>query len=175
MDIGSAQAGDTAPAGTALRYRVGGMDCPSCAGKIETALNRLAGAEGVHINHQTGLLVLELDERATPRARVELQVRRLGFDIRPVDVLAIEPGVADPGEATIATEPTWWNGAKSRLFLAIGTLLLGGIAFGHAVPEAGPWAALPAVALGLFVFGRKAIALARAGSPFSPNFPVFFG
>jgi Cd2+/Zn2+-exporting ATPase len=167
MDIGTAQAEDTAPAGTELRYRVGGMDCPSCAGKIETALNRLSGAHGVRVNHQTGLLALELDERATTRARVESQVLSLGFDIRPVDVLAIEPGVADLGEAAIETEPVWWSGTKSRLFLAIGTLLLGGVALGHAIPEAGPWVALPAVALGLFVFGREAIALARAGSPFS--------
>jgi hypothetical protein len=31
-----------APGSTTLRYRVGGMDCPSCAGKIETALRRLS-------------------------------------------------------------------------------------------------------------------------------------
>ena len=30
----------------ALRYKVKGMDCPTCAGKIETAVSRLPGCHG---------------------------------------------------------------------------------------------------------------------------------
>ena len=157
----------TAPTGTALRYRVGGMDCPSCAGKIETALNRLGGARAVRVNHQTGLLVLELDELATPRERVEAQVQDLGFDIRSADIAAIESAVFGTGETATPTEPPWWAIARVRQLAAIGALLAAGIAACSILPAYGGWVALPAALLGLWVFGRRAVALARAGSPFS--------
>jgi Zn2+/Cd2+-exporting ATPase len=48
----------TAPPAVAMRYRVGGMDCPSCASKIETALSRLGGTDGVRVNYQTQTLAL---------------------------------------------------------------------------------------------------------------------
>src|SRR5665213_4088442 len=112
------------PAVTALRYRVGGMDCPSCAGKIETALNRLGGARAVRVNHQTGVLLLELDELATPRERVEAQVQDLGFDIRGADIAAIESAVSGTGETATPTEPPWWAIARVRQLAAIGALLV---------------------------------------------------
>ncbi len=157
----------TASAVIALRYRVGGMDCPSCAGKIETALNRLGGARAVRVNHQTGLLVLELDELATPRERVEAQVQALGFDIRSADIAAIESAGFWTGETATPTEPPWWASVRIRQLAAIGALLVAGIAACSILPAYGGWAALPAALLGLWVFGRRAVALARAGSPFS--------
>jgi Zn2+/Cd2+-exporting ATPase len=155
------------PAVTALRYRVGGMDCPSCAGKIETALNRLGGARAVRVNHQTGLLLLELDELATPRERVEAQVQDLGFDIRGADNAAIESAVSGTGETATPTEPPWWVSARIRQLVAISVLLVGGVAACAMLPAYGGWTAVPAALLGLWVFGRRAVALARAGSPFS--------
>jgi Zn2+/Cd2+-exporting ATPase len=157
----------TAPTGTVLRYRVGGMDCPSCAGKIETALNRLGGARGVRVNHQTGLLVLELDELATSRDRIEAQVRSLGFDIRLADVPAVEGAAIGSRETGPRTEPSWWASAKVRQLIAIGVLLLGGVAACWILPAYGGRTAVPAALFGLWIFGRRAIALARAGSPFS--------
>src|SRR5271166_2878484 len=113
---------DTAPtpAGTALRYRVGGMDCAGCAGSIETALKRLGGTLAVRVNHQTGMLVLELDEQTTPRERIEAQVRDLGFEIQSADLAA-----APVSEE--AVEPAWWEQAELRLLLAIGVLLAAGV------------------------------------------------
>ena len=35
---------------TALRYKVAGMDCPSCATKIETAVGRLPGIEDISLS-----------------------------------------------------------------------------------------------------------------------------
>ena len=42
--------------GLTLRYRVDGMDCPSCVGKLQTALGRIEGVSGVEVNFATGLL-----------------------------------------------------------------------------------------------------------------------
>ena len=39
----------------ALRYHVEGMDCPSCASKIETAVGRFGGAEDIPLENQDHL------------------------------------------------------------------------------------------------------------------------
>jgi len=175
------------PATAHLRYRVSGMDCPSCAGKIETALRRLDGTDQIRINFHTQVLVVSLDEAATPRDRLEASVRRLGFDIAPAEIRAA--GLDQAAAAgTSGADPDWraWlRMPKVRLALAIGLLLIAGLTLGRVLPAAGNWAGqvpwaghwevhwalrwacLPAALLGLAFFGRRAIALARAGSPFS--------
>jgi Cd2+/Zn2+-exporting ATPase len=61
-----------------LRYRVEGMDCSSCALKIEDAVEQLGGAEDIQVNYKTQTLEFRLDEAATPRTAVEEQIRKLG-------------------------------------------------------------------------------------------------
>ena len=156
----------TAPVVVVMRYRVRGMDCPSCASKIETALGRLGGTDGVRVNYQTETLALRLDEAATPRATVEARVRGLGFDIQPIEPLHIQSVVA-ASRAAEADEPRWWSAAKPRLLLALSGLLAIGLLVGCAVPAVDAWVGLPAALLGLGYFGRQAIRLARLGTPFS--------
>jgi Cd2+/Zn2+-exporting ATPase len=127
-----------------LRYRVDGMDCPSCAGKIETGLGRLAGAGEIRVNYQKQMLVLRLDETRTPRDAVEAKVRSLGFGIS----LAFDPlaaGVAStPGETDAeASARPWWQNGKIRWLLLVGVLLVAGYALDWAVPALEGWATLP--------------------------------
>ncbi|WP_456307478.1 heavy-metal-associated domain-containing protein [Paeniroseomonas aquatica] len=68
-DGGTAQL--TSGSGSALRYHVEGMDCPSCASKIETAVGRFGGAEDIRVNYHSQVLAFRLDEAATPRSAVE--------------------------------------------------------------------------------------------------------
>src|SRR5260370_24360806 len=68
-----------------LRYRVDGMDCPSCAGKIETAVGRVLGAQDIRVNYQRQTLAFRLDEAATPRAAVEEGIRKLGYGAAPFE------------------------------------------------------------------------------------------
>ncbi len=159
------------PTAGALRYRVEGMDCPSCAAKIETALGRLDGAGEVRVNYQGQRLALRLDEARTPRAAVEARVRALGFAIRPaVDLSAAgagaetgaEAGAADEGEGGPARR--WWQGAKARLLLLDGALLAAGFAADWLAPALNGWGTLPAAAVGLWAAAPRAVALARAGS-----------
>jgi len=156
---------------TTLRYRVGGMDCPSCAGKIETALKRLGGAEGIQINYHSQTLAFRLDNAITPREAVEAQIRSLGYEVDAIDGPSLAPvtgesSVADAPDAVRARQP-WWRARKARPLLAIGGLLVLGYLVGWFVPDVGGWAELPAALLGLWSAGRRAAALARAGSPFS--------
>lgn len=67
-----------------LRYRVEGMDCSSCALKIEGAVQQLGGAEDILVNYKAKILELRLDEATTTRATVEDEIRRFGYDMTPL-------------------------------------------------------------------------------------------
>jgi copper chaperone CopZ len=61
-----------------LRFRVEGMDCGSCARKIETALTRVAGVSDISISTTTETLRLRAAEAGTGE-QVEKVVRDLGY------------------------------------------------------------------------------------------------
>ncbi|CDN91552.1 heavy metal translocating P-type ATPase [Agrobacterium tumefaciens] len=62
-----------------LTFTVGGMDCGSCAAKIETALSRLPGVADVKVSVARERLNLSLAENKTPVAKIEDTLRKLGF------------------------------------------------------------------------------------------------
>ncbi|MEA3149894.1 MAG: Zn2+/Cd2+-exporting ATPase, partial [Gammaproteobacteria bacterium] len=156
---------------TPLRYRVDGMDCPSCASKIETALKRLGGGEGILVNYHSQTLALRLDEASTPRAAIENQIRSLGHDVSLLEAPSFSP-ISNPAAAQSASDAAagvkpWWRTRKAVPLLAIGALLILGYLLGQVLPEVGGWPELPAALLGLWFAWGRAVALARAGSPFS--------
>lgn len=153
-------------AGSMLRYRVEGMDCPSCAGKIEKAVTRFAGAGDVRVNYGRQVLAFSLDEAVTPRGAVEDGVRRLGFEVAPFELPEVLGGTGLIAEAGEHRRP-WWTTSKVRLAGLIALLVAVGFGLALVVPSLAGWSYLPAALLGLSVFGRKAVAAARAGSPFS--------
>ncbi|NSZ56934.1 cadmium-translocating P-type ATPase [Agrobacterium tumefaciens] len=63
----------------ALTFSVGGMDCGSCAAKIETALSRLPGVGDVKVSVARERLNLSLAENKTPVEKIEDTLRKLGF------------------------------------------------------------------------------------------------
>ncbi|EFH12949.1 heavy metal translocating P-type ATPase [Teichococcus cervicalis] len=156
------------PAEVSLRYHIQGMDCPSCASKVETAVGRLEGAAAIRLNFQTEVLALRLDESRTPRAEVEARIRQLGFGVAAVEGPRILATLAEPEAPPL---PSLWRSLlaekKLKLALLIGALLGAGGLVAGAWPQAGAWPYLPPALLGLWFFGRKAIAGARTGSPFS--------
>lgn len=153
----------------ALKYRVEGMDCPSCASKIETAVGRIAGTGDIRVNYGTQVLAFRLDEASTPRAAIEDQVRKLGYGIAPVEALRVQAGeaITDEDEWRGASRQLWLQGTKARLAAVIGVLIAAGFIVSFTAPAIGHWSYLPAALLGFAFFGRKAVAAARAGSPFS--------
>ncbi|MBY0361966.1 heavy metal translocating P-type ATPase [Phreatobacter oligotrophus] len=71
------------------RFRVVGMDCASCAAKIETAVGRLSGVGHVSVSVMSGTLSVTHDGSLAPDA-IALQVQSLGYSISPT-------GAADEG------------------------------------------------------------------------------
>ncbi|WP_170835834.1 cation transporter, partial [Salinicola sp. MIT1003] len=58
------------------------MDCPSCAGKIRGAVERLKGVSDVQVSVMKETLRLGLDTRQTSMEQVEKTVKRLGYGVQ---------------------------------------------------------------------------------------------
>ncbi|TXN07929.1 cadmium-translocating P-type ATPase [Methylobacterium sp. WL103] len=160
-------------AATALRYRVKGMDCPSCATKIETAVTRLPGVGDVRVNYTAQVLDLVLDEGATRRGDLEERIAGLGYGVASLPTAADLARAHASGDAVPVieeeeSEPPAWRSRKGFLALAIAVLFAVGFLLDRIRPElAGEYAYWPGALLGLTFYGRRAIAAARNGSPFS--------
>ncbi len=68
----------------ATRYRVTGMDCPSCAAKIEKAV-RLAGVSDIRVSIASQIMTLRPDDPATQLADVKRAVIDIGYQIEELD------------------------------------------------------------------------------------------
>ncbi|MGO4725414.1 heavy metal translocating P-type ATPase [Inquilinus sp. 2KB_23] len=144
-----------------LRYRVDGMDCPSCVGKLETALGRIQGVSGVEVNFATGLLAFGADRAVADGHAVEDKIRALGFT-----PTAIDDSTATKAPAAAETRP-WWQERKARLVGFTGLLLAAAFAASTAFPAEAEWAYVAAALIGLVPVVRRAATLVRSGSPFS--------
>ncbi|GAA2817439.1 Cd2+/Zn2+-exporting ATPase [Aminobacter aminovorans] len=65
------------------RFRVGGMDCASCATKIENAVSRLPGITEVGISVSAGTMIVT-HQGAVPSAAISKQVKALGYSVAEV-------------------------------------------------------------------------------------------
>ena len=63
-----------------VRYRVTGMDCPSCAAKIETAARKVGGVEDVKVSIASQLMTLRVDAPAR-LPEIERSVTALGYQL----------------------------------------------------------------------------------------------
>ncbi|WP_411196723.1 heavy metal translocating P-type ATPase, partial [Rhizobium sp.] len=64
------------------RYRVGGMDCASCATKIDTAVRRVAGVADVSVSVMAGTMTVRHDGSSDLKA-IEKKVTGLGYSVSP--------------------------------------------------------------------------------------------
>ena len=164
------------------RFRVEGMDCASCATKIETAVKRLPGVREVAVSVTNGSLNVTHDESADTTA-IGDRVRGLGYGVSgPLAAKGssfatstgkgkarVEEG-SDDGHAhdhfEIGDGP-WWKTSKAKLtgFCALALALA--VAIGQLVPDVATWAFLAALLVGLIPIARRAFAAAMVGTPFS--------
>ncbi len=144
-------------------WQVSGMDCAACVAKVTKAVERLPGVSAVEVNLIAERLRFEMAPDGTADA-VEVQVTALGYGVKREAPAAKrrahhhhDHGGADHDHGD----------AKLRLVFVLGTLVAAAYAASYALPEWADDLYLGATLLALIPFGRRAIALARAGSPFS--------
>lgn len=161
-------------AGGTRTWRVGGMDCASCAAKVERAVSRLPGVQDTQVNLMAETLTARLGPGGDPAA-VAQAVKALGYTATPDGSAApsAHAGHDHPGHGHGAHEHDdepgvpWWRTGKARLTWMLGALIAAAYVGSLLVPAAAAWVFAAATLAAVFPFARRAWALARAGSPFS--------
>ncbi|APO69068.1 heavy metal translocating P-type ATPase protein [Rhizobium gallicum] len=173
------------------KYKVGGMDCASCAAKIDTAVRRIAGVEEVSVSVTAGTMTISHDGTSDLKA-IEKKVTGLGYSVVAMPAKAPDHDHAAQGhnhghtdhdhhghthsEKDITGVPghdhgqmggLWWQSRKGRLTIAAGVALAAAYAAGHLMPAIASYAFVAAVLIGLVPIARRAITAALSGTPFS--------
>ncbi|MFC7224893.1 cation-translocating P-type ATPase [Halalkalicoccus sp. GCM10025322] len=73
------------------RFSVPEMDCPSCAGKVESALSRRAGVESVETHPASGRVVVGYDPEATDRDELGATIEGTGYAVESDENASSEP------------------------------------------------------------------------------------
>ncbi|USJ28542.1 heavy metal translocating P-type ATPase [Ensifer adhaerens] len=153
-----------------IKYRVGGMDCASCASKIENAISRLPGVEEVGVSLASGTLTVRPGPDLAKGA-VERQVKALGYSIAAGDGPSGESTAKAAGddahEHFELGDGPWWKTRKAVLTAATGAALVVTYLAHLAFPAVPQWIFVPALAVGLIPVARRAIVAAMTGTPFS--------
>ena len=192
----AATATTSAPAPPPLSWKIGGMDCPSCAATIRGAVERMPGVSEVKLSMMSETLTLALDESQTKQDAIEKKVTSLGFtaaaiaskthtrdqaghdhdghESKPTTAEGagkhpIDAGHGLPGHVHKATPDgvSWYHSNKGRLVLTTGVLLGGAWASSLVWPAIAHWAFIAACVIGIVPVARKAYAAASAGMPFT--------
>ena len=178
------------------RYRIEGMDCGSCASKIETAVRRIEGIEEVKVSFQAETLTVRHEDSTDLTHAVEKTVRALGFTLAreaaPKSSCGRSSATADSccssgsqcaeGRRENAAyvgaalnhdhnerpmRRAWWASSKGRLTIASGLALAGAWVAGKSFPQLESWFFTAAMLIGLVPIARRAVMAARSGTPFS--------
>lgn len=171
-----------------LRFRVEGMDCASCARKVETGVRRIAGVSAITINTTSEILSLSTDVAGTADAVVEV-VRDLGY----AATLLTQPGPAAPAASVGSTEPpsvtptepqeahadhddddhdapiegAWWKSDKGRLVIVAGMLVGAAFVVAYLFPSVSYFVYLAACFVAGVPVAQHAFRALRHGSIFS--------
>ena len=160
------------------RFRVQGMDCASCATKIETAVRRIEGVESVKVGLHTETLAVVFGDTSR-REAVKDAVNSLGYKatlLDPQDGTERAGPVGSPqepvesGEHSDHGEPiesAWWRSSKGLLVIATGVLV--GLAYleSYLLSYGTQFVFLAAAAVGTFPVAKRASSALRAGSLFT--------
>ncbi|MEI9746227.1 zinc/cadmium/mercury/lead-transporting ATPase [Moellerella wisconsensis] len=131
-----------------------GMDCPSCARKIETAVAQIPQIKQAKVLFATEKLVVDADTDI--RGDVANIVQQAGYELFPADEGASH---AQAPRHSLIRE------AKPVIILAILMALSWGIELVN--PTMGRYAFIATTLFGVFPIARKSLRLIRTGSPFS--------
>ena len=163
-----------AESGQVVRLRVLGMDCGSCVAKVEAAASRLPGVRDVSANLMAETLTARLVPGSSDPEALAAAVSALGYKVSPLPSSEAAGPRAEEhhaghvhGDDDDAPAAPWWRTGKARLAGLLAVLVGAAWALALAFPAAAYWLFLTATLLAVLPFGRRAVALAHAGSPFS--------
>ncbi|MFM4776468.1 zinc/cadmium/mercury/lead-transporting ATPase [Aeromonas veronii] len=136
-------------------WQVLGMDCPSCARKIETAVSRVNGVQQARVLFATEKLVVDLAPGLSPDP-VTAAVLAAGFQLKGESSGKQEPGRERGPLQTLLTK--YWQPLSLAGLMLLAALL---------PSQIGQPLFTLATLWGLWPISRKAWALTKSGSPFA--------
>jgi len=104
------------------RFDVPTMDCASCAGKIENALDEVVGIRERETLPTTGMVIVTYDPEETERADLVAAIERAGYAVEETGPDTAEGDILDESRA----RDVWLSPRALRTWLG-GALLLGGL------------------------------------------------
>lgn len=137
-------------------WKIDGMDCPSCAQKIETAVNKIDGVLQSQVLFSTQKLVVNASHSGVVQL-VEQTIIDTGFSFGQLS-------------STYASDSTsgWKNILmKNKSIIAIASSMAIAAALKPTFPLVSEWLFVLTCLIGLYPIGRKAISLAKSGTPFA--------
>jgi len=139
-----------------LEFFVEGMDCPSCAEKIETAVKALPGVGETRVNYSRSRLELTSPDQLKAVDAVTNAVRKLGY------------GISEGAQGKSGDEKkAWYQTAKGKQVLLAGSVLAIAVIISLILPATGRVPFALAALIPLLPFLRKAWAGTRVGQPFT--------
>ncbi|MFN1142358.1 zinc/cadmium/mercury/lead-transporting ATPase [Serratia quinivorans] len=143
-----------APLSGSQRYswKVTGMDCPSCAKKIENAVTALPGVDNARVLFATEKLVV--DAQSDISLRIQDAVKQAGFTLLGT-------------QTTQADQPKASRLGEFGPLLLLTTLMIVSWALSMVNPELSRIAFIATTLVGLTPVATKAVRLIRSGTPFA--------
>lgn len=143
---------DSAGSAERLSWIINGMDCPACARKIETAVNKLAEVNQARVLFATEKLVVTADKDVS--RQVEAAVIQAGFTLKRSNA-----------PKTVEDHPGFWQENRAIISLCVMMLLSWSIHF--ISPQAAKIAFTLTTLAGAWPVARSALRLIRSGTPFA--------
>ncbi|MDF6012397.1 zinc/cadmium/mercury/lead-transporting ATPase [Vibrio harveyi] len=150
--------GPAEPLESSIRHSwlVSGMDCPSCAQKLEKAITSVEGVTNAKVLFATEKLVVDFDNRAVA-AVIEQVSQQTGFPLTSTD--APKPKAEKKGWLSIVKD-------NVQILSIAGAMAFAGI-ISDFNPTLSTWLFTLTCLLGLYPVAMKAVKLARSGTPFA--------
>ncbi|MFT2797185.1 zinc/cadmium/mercury/lead-transporting ATPase [Serratia sp. N21D137] len=134
-------------------WKVTGMDCPSCAKKIENAVTSIPGVDSARVLFATEKLVV--DAQSDVSMRIQDAVKQAGFTL-----LGSNP-------AAIGDEPKTSRFGEYGPLLLLSALMVLSWVLDFFNPRLGEIAFIATTLVGLVPIASKALRLIRSGTPFA--------
>lgn len=134
-------------------WLVSGMDCASCARKIENAVKNLPHVSQVKVLFATEKLIVDSEQDISPQ--ISQAVIAAGFTLQSLDTPA----------GPVATSPSWLK--ENVTLIALVLLMLLSALLAQFNTQWGTLAFTLTTLVGLWPVVRQAIKLTRSGSPFA--------
>jgi len=137
-------------------WKINGMDCPSCARKVETAINKIDGILDAKVLFATEKLVIKSND-AGIAALVEQAIVDTGFTFR------------SPDQKNAPAKPTGWLAIiqQNAQIISIASVMVFAAILKPYLPQISEWLFILTCLVGLYPITKKAIVLAKSGTPFA--------